>query len=275
MDQVGCSLWARHRPEDYRNQGVHITNPFRAIVGDMNQTTDALDVFAHLRQWGWVEAQEYAYYKWGRQIQPTYRDTSTIDHMWLSPELATKLTSVKVDGTIFADHACLYATFDPIGPYESIPVWPQPMAIPWNEVVTDELILDSDRPTPTTMQAVMEQLETSVDRHLAANKQAGLLQQQKGRCRETHPVWTKHPVAPPKRSRKHDVQIEYQGEHWRHTKWLRQVRRLQSLCRVLEAEQPTPKHTLHMPSNCGKQSCKLLGSHKDSGKCGQSGPVSW
>lgn len=86
---------------------VHNCTGYRAICGDLNQPTDALDGFAHLRQWGWVEVQEYAHHKWGRQIQPICHGKSTLDHLWISPELAEKLLEVHTEASLFPDHAIL------------------------------------------------------------------------------------------------------------------------------------------------------------------------
>lgn len=109
------------------------------------------------------------------------------------------------------------------------------MAIPWDEIPEDALGDTPDEDECQTMRNVMMQCEHAVDQHLAS-LQKGLLKQQQGRCKQVEPRMTKYPVTPPKRSRNKDVQFEYQGEHWQHTKWLRQVRRLQSYCRLIASK---------------------------------------
>eukprot|EP00438_Fugacium_kawagutii_P006341 Skav211884 [mRNA] locus=scaffold3296:9217:10851:+ [translate_table: standard] len=223
---------------------VHHTPGYRIICGDMNQTTDALDVFDHLRQWGWVELQEYAWHKWGREIVPTSRDATVIDHMWISPELVPKLRSVSTDTTMFRDHAVLFGTFDPLGSYEPVPVWPVPKPLPWSEIDDNNQLPVEPLSQVTTIQGILQATEEWVDHQMRSQNSQGLLPQQYGRCKAVAPVMTRFPVTPPKRSRTHDVQVDYCGEHWQHTKWLRQLRRLQSLCRVL-ASQSTPQHMRH------------------------------
>ena len=84
------------------------TSGCRIIQGDFNQPADGLDAFQIWRHYGWVEAQCLAKDLWGRHIEATCKNASTVDLMWLSPEAAMLCVQV---GTmdVFADHLTVYA----------------------------------------------------------------------------------------------------------------------------------------------------------------------
>ena len=90
------------------------------------------------------------------------------------------------------------------------------------------------------MTELFAQMENVVDTHLRARGKTGLLQQQRGRCQTTSHSMCKHGITPNKPSRQSEVAITYMGENFLHTKWTRQLRRLQSLCKLMNAKLARP-----------------------------------
>jgi hypothetical protein len=112
------------------------TSGCRIIQGDFNQPADGLDAFQIWRHYGWVEAQCLAKDLWGRHIEATCKNASTVDLMWLSPEAAMLCVQV---GTmdVFADHLTVYADFQLPLRAMTITRWPLPSIIDWTQVDMD------------------------------------------------------------------------------------------------------------------------------------------
>eukprot|EP00435_Cladocopium_sp_Y103_P030925 s305_g7.t1 len=77
-------------------------------------------------------------------------------------------------------------------------------------------------------------METEVDHALRSLGKPGLMHSQRGRCTVTKPTLVHHPVVPNKPSRKHEFQIQFHGESYQHVQWCRQLRRLQSLTKLVQ-----------------------------------------
>eukprot|EP00438_Fugacium_kawagutii_P019821 Skav227916 [mRNA] locus=scaffold146:145928:150717:+ [translate_table: standard] len=221
---------------------------YRVIMGDFNQGTDTLPQCDILRRQGWVEIQEYGREKWGRDIVPTCRRTSVVDQLWLSPELQPLLRSIVVDDTIFPDHGILFGQFDDFGTPTPFYVWPKPASLPWDEVNWDLEVsaeLSSGPVQQATIPDIFAMLEDRVHTNLRAQGKQGLLAQQKGRCKAVKPKLCLRPITPTRPSRPSEVQVEYLGEHYQHSKWTRQLRRLQSLCHIMHSPKTTQACIAH------------------------------
>lgn len=207
----------------------------RAIVGDFNNAKLPFQQILKWKQAGFIDLQSYAYSAWGQEIKPTSRHRTTIDHVWVSKELLPFLQRVEVEDTLFPDHAMVTGYFDGFQKFNAISVWPKPVPLPW-ESLSEELEDAAVRSSPLkatnsqeVYESIMHRLEDSVDSALRQQGSHGLLPQQRGRATRLAPVTCHHPVVPLRRSRKHEVQVEFMGENFNHVQWCRQVRRLQSL----------------------------------------------
>ena len=219
---------------------VHQSHGPRILMGDFNHAKNSLAQFEIWRQAGFVEVQELALQRWGRAIAPTSKRQTTIDHLWISAELQALLCQVNTDDTVFPDHSVLTAKFKMPTAHEPVPVWRKPLPIPWDDVgpLTDQDEIPPDAPRHD-FQAVFCTMEKVVDQKLRRKDKPGLLSQQKGRCCTTAPSLKHHIVTPLRKSRPSEVQIEFLGEHFVHTKWCRQLRRIQSMCHLLRSRKPT------------------------------------
>eukprot|EP00438_Fugacium_kawagutii_P030244 Skav219537 [mRNA] locus=scaffold30:835276:840171:- [translate_table: standard] len=216
---------------------------YRAIIGDFNQTSDSLPQFEVLRKQGWVEIQEYGKAKWNRDIVPTCKRTTTVDQMWLSPELQPLLEDIVVDDTYYPDHGILYGSFKDFGRPPPFYIWPKPYKLPWGQLTVDQLLqtnreMEEERATDNQadiIPAIFQELEHRVDMSLRASGKPGLLAQQKGRSTTIAPKLCRNPITPLKPSRPSEVQVTFLGEHFQHQLWCRQLRRLQSMVHVMKS----------------------------------------
>ena len=220
---------------------VYQSKGYRILCGDFNQEDhDALEQFSIWKNHGFMEVQDVAALRWGHRIQPTCHGKTRKDHMWISPELIPKLLSVTVDPTYFADHAILIAEFEELGNTPAVPIWRKPGQIQWDEIDVEHFHQEYKDPPCLGggMTEIFTCLETTVDSHLKGKGLNGLIAQQRGRCQTTAASICKHAITPNRPSRKGDVQITYMGEHFIHTKWCRQLRRLQSLHGLMKSTKP-------------------------------------
>jgi len=152
------------------------------------------------------------------------------------------LISVQVDPTVFADHAVVSATFADLRPPKPVPIWRKPKEIQWKEINQRTTTVP---PEAESYLEVFSQLEDFAHESLVQQGEIGLIQPQRGRGKTTSPSWAKAPVTPVKPSRKNEHQIQYLGENYQHTKWCRQLRRIQSyvaLSKSLKDDANTTSH---------------------------------
>ena len=132
-------LWpdARQRTDNlleaFTSELVIGRSGLRVICGDFNHDDDKLQQLSIWRLQGWVEVQAHAAALWGQDVVPTCKHTTRRDMLWMSPEMAAWLTSVRVL-EVFAEHSFVVAAFSV--PMQNMPQWswPQPCLIPWSEV---------------------------------------------------------------------------------------------------------------------------------------------
>eukprot|EP00438_Fugacium_kawagutii_P014883 Skav218191 [mRNA] locus=scaffold4385:54376:81512:+ [translate_table: standard] len=219
---------------------------YRVIMGDFNQSSTSLQQFEVLRQQGWAEIQEYGKAKWGREIQPTCRNSTTVDQLWLSPELLPLLEDITVDPTVFADHATVHGTFASFGRPQPFYVWPRPHKLDWETInLHDFSPPNTDMNEQKDLPSIFADLEDRVDTSLRIRGKPGLLRQQKGRCTVVAPKLCQNPLTPIRPSRPSEYQITYLGESYQHMHWGRQLRRLQSLCHLLRSPKTTVEANQH------------------------------
>ena len=131
---------------------------------------------------------------------------------------------------------------------QPIHAWVKPSPLPWDELETP---LPNHAPIavqPDNLDAslveIMTQMEQGVHNSLSQSGKVGLQGKHRGRCRNTHPKVCKHPVPAIPNGRPLDHQPSFLGENFQHYMWLKQLRRLQSLVRLLSAK-TTPTHLDH------------------------------
>ena len=226
--------------------GRQATGP-RVIMGDFNQSLMDLPCCQVLAQLGFVELQSFAAQAWNQPILPTSKQKQVRDFVWISRELVPYLEKVVVDSSYFPDHAIVYGIFSDWGKPPPIPLWRKPAPLPWDSVEqetwnsfpcsVDEVIPD--------MSSIAVALEKHLDHYLRDNSLPGLLQNQQGRCTTSKVKIIHEQTCPPKPGRKGDPNPTFLGDSQTHCKWLRQLRRLTSLCGILKKFPLSLNHRIH------------------------------
>ena len=150
---------------------------------------------------------------------------------------------------LFPDHAVLSATSSDLGPPENIPIWRKPASIPWEQIQT----LDNTEPqqiNPDWSQEqkyshVFQQLEQKVTETLQAKGHPGLNPRQKGRAQTQEVTIVRNQPAPLKPNRSGDVQTSLGHTTLMHSRWTRQLRRLQHYHRCAYTEEPSFNNEIH------------------------------
>ena len=226
--------------------GRQSTGP-RVIMGDFNQSLMDLPCCQVLSQLGFVELQAFAAQAWQQPIQPTSKNKQVRDFVWVSRELVPFLQQVVVDSSFFPDHAVVYGIFRDWEKPLPIPMWRKPAPLPWDVVDPDlwnKFQGDFDS-TNSDLPSIAEALEKHLDSFLRNNSLPGLLQTQKGRCHTTSVRTIRSQACPAKPGRKDDPHPTYLGDSQVRCQWLRQLRRLTSLSRVLSKNVSTLNHKIH------------------------------
>ena len=221
----------------------------RMICGDWNLEIDQVAFVSYWESQGWVEIQKLAQQKWHVVPQVTCKHTTIKDFLFLSPELASKVIDVNVDWDLFPDHAVLSATLQDLGPPEPIPIWRKPSVIPWEQIgVLPDTENDAFQPELTIDEqygTVFKKLEQAANRELQTKGQPGLNARQKGRAQTLEVTVVKQQTAPLRPNRNGDVQSTISNPTIMHSRWIRQLRRLQHYHRCAQTMEPSNTNLLH------------------------------
>lgn len=209
----------------------------RVVCGDFNQAYDTLPQVQTLLNAGFVELQQFAKQKWGREPCNTCKGKSIKDYVWISRELIPHLVDVTVDATWFADHSLVYGTFSPLSHDFKIPIWRRPKPVEWPSSTDNDDFTHNDTTSSPgeasdvdgALCSIFGDFEAWGDAKLKAEGQKGLLHNQRGRCCTKEVTWGFSQTTPPKLARRGEFVPSFSGENFTHYCWLRQLRRLQSL----------------------------------------------
>ena len=214
---------------------------------------------------GWVNAQQWAQQVLGKPIQPTCKETTIKDHIYLSPELACYLVDVQVQQQWFPDHAVVFAKISNLGKPPCLPLWRQPRAIDWNQV---KLPLQAETPafersdTTEWYRQIACELENRVDKNLRSQGHNPLPENAKGRAATMEVHWVTEYDYPPKHGRSCDVQPTFHGCDQQHSRWLKQTRRLQGYHRLVSTPFVLGSAKDHHRDNLWKSICSAQGFGK-------------
>ena len=209
----------------------------RFIMGDFNQLPNALEQTALWESLGWQEVQVIQQTRHDIDIQPTCKQKTTKDFIYVSPELAPFFQTVEVINNVYPDHAALVAHFEPFGQAETIFRWRQPKPIQWENIKqplpSGDYTISFDDPAEKICMEFAQEFERRVDHHLRNNHQVKLTEGQKGRCKTMQPSKQQVHTKPLKAGRHGEVQPQYQGQSLQHQRMFTQLRRFASLLRLM------------------------------------------
>lgn len=204
----------------------------RAIGGDFNYGPEELDQIARLQALGFREAQDLRAWRHGCSVEPTGRGSKRIDQLWLSPELQRGYLDTTVAFDHWADHASVSVAFSHAGLSVSVSSWPRPMQFPWPSEWTCQVDLNLHDNLTVEYAKFWNQVESQA-KLWVKHEGTQVLKGQCGRASVLEPKVVKEFLCPIKKGRKGDLQPTYMGVSLQHARFFRQLRRLQSLCRLL------------------------------------------
>lgn len=211
---------------------VYQMKGYRFIMGDFNQQNGQLNQTHLWSQLGWKEVQLLRQDRTGEEVEVTCRGSTTVDFLWISPELVSHLEKVEVIHGVVPDHSIVAAHFSPFLTAEKIPMWRTPKPISWSEGTnlldnSNFQVNPSDSPEDQ-MIAIAREFEQQVDTCLRAKGQR-LQECQQGRSTtfETKIFQPKH--KPLKPSRHGEIDPNFHGQSAQHLRWFTQLRRIASL----------------------------------------------
>lgn len=207
-------------------------------MGDFNQEYDVLEQPKRLYDQGWRECQVLGKEKYARPISKTCHKTTTKDFIWISPELIPFFHKVETCDQ-FPDHLTLFAEFTNLGKPPKSFVWRQPRAIDWSKDIgilpETSTHTNPDDCTQKQLEAIAKGFEDVVNDKMITKSQKGLQTCQRGRSLTTQTKVIQDHTRPLQPTRHGHVKPEYHGQCLRHQQWYKQMRRLESIKRLIHS----------------------------------------
>ena len=204
----------------------------RAIGGDFNYGPTELEQFDRLRALGFQEVQDLCAWRFGTSSEATGRGSRRLDQLWISPELQRAYLSTTVDFACWADHAAVSASFSHECLSVTITSWPCPVQFPWPQEWTCPVAVDYFGDLSVEYAKFWMQVETQA-RVWSQHQGVPVTKAHCGRASVLEPKPVRQYLCPLKKARKGDVQPTFMGVSLQHARYFRQLRRLQSLTRIL------------------------------------------
>ena len=212
--------------------GCQTTGP-RVIGKDFNYGPEELEQLHRLRALGFREVQDLRAWRFGISTEPTRRGAKRIDQVWISPELQQAFLGVSVEFDHWPDHAAVVTTFCSDALSEVIATWPQPLQFPWPTDWTCQVDFDAQADLTIEYAKFWGQMEAHA-RFWVKHQGKSVLKRHCGRASVLEPRHTREVLSPVKKGRKGDIQPSFMGISLQHAQYVKQLRRLQSLVRILD-----------------------------------------
>lgn len=222
----------------------------RFIGGDFNQPNAGVPNMEKWLDAGWINVQQWALQTLGKPIEFTCKQKTTVDHLFVSPQLGMYLRNVEIQHDWFADHSVLMAHFADLGSPPKLPMWRKPKPIDWKQVNQDQLqnhfrSPDQTSDSTTFYRNLFDQVEQAVDHSLRAQGKGSLPQQSKGRAKTLEVQWVQEHSAPVRPAREGEHSPSFHGINLQHCRWTRQYRRLVNYTRLVKDFQDNPSRSTH------------------------------
>ena len=243
--------WPRHKEltqallRAFTTELVVGSSGIRFILGDHNCPSDAAGEFEIWKRFGWIECQTLAFERWFQDPVSTCKNSSQVDHIWLSPEAAALCRQVKVV-PIFPDHHTLMVDLDTACATPTLRAWPMPSAIPWEEIDLEAWHASyAPAPLPPGLSSDdffaqwCHQWESSLEGHCSLQPDCQLPPRCKGRGQHTAPQLAS--AAPPvmRAARPGEAALRSDFASRMLLRWYKQLRRLQSYLHAIRAAKMT------------------------------------
>ena len=209
----------------------------RMIVGDFNHSCKELQQLKRLGDLGFVEAQKFALFRWGVPIKSTCRREEPIDQVWLSPEMLSLLDHVEISDCDWSDHSSVICHFSSNFVSLSTFHWRMPDAFQWPELDDTSVNVDWVANPTAAYAAFWHGVETE-----AKTKVPSLSQKALGRGMTLESKITSFQVPPCKVARHGGFQPKFYGASLSYLRWVKQLRRIQALRRLMVSQSQNPMH---------------------------------
>ena len=221
---------------------------YRFVTGDFNQPHGVLEQTKIWEQNGWKEIQVHMNETQLRPIQATCKNATTRDFVWLSPELLQHLESIEVVDHVFPDHSILCAHFRSFFKPEHVYLWRKPKSIDWtkmNKLQEGNFDLDHNASTSEQMLSIAQEFEQRIAKKCKEQNKGGSHPTQMGRSATTSTTKIVEYNRPITKARQGDFQPGHTGVSLQYARWVKQMRRLESLCRNLSKDTGSDKSKQH------------------------------
>ena len=211
-------------------QVCHLTSGMRYVAGDFNVLQDSLPAFSILHAAGFKDLQDIANERWGTSVVPTCKHATRKDFLYVSPELQELLTEVVIRHDVWPDHSVLQGYFRMPSFASKSWVWPVPKPFPWPQEFGSDVCWRNELLPTQAYQQLWHDIETQAT--LVCPFPVG--NAMKGRAHRLRPKQLRTSQnGPVKLGRDGDFQPQFCGVSVKHAQWVRQVRRLQTFCRLM------------------------------------------
>ena len=213
----------------------------RFLSGDWNFEPHQIRAWNTLESAGWVEIQDLWEKLSGQVPQKTCKAKTQKDFLWISPELARLFTSLDFHD-VFADHLVMRATFKSHSTVVDRWLWPKPSPINWTSIPGIPTVVDFTEGDPSDLyqqlwQSREQQAKLILDHQWNPNMA--------GRASTRAPIYRQGWPAPLKKGRSKDIQPGFHGASVQHSRWFKQLRRLQSYIRWASSDNPSHTRVEH------------------------------
>lgn len=222
------------------------------LAGDFNHDLCDLPAAQLLSDLGMIEIQDLFCQQTGIQPRPTCRGRTRRDFLFISHHLVPHFRHLVVDPHSWVDHSALIAQFACNNDdFVRFP-WKIPAHFDWRlagdlspaEAVSFDAPVDCTKQYAHLWKTFEHRFQTALQ-----NKGQQLPQNACGRASKLKPSVVKGTPALPKVGRQGECQPSYFGCSYLHCHWFRQLRRLQSLTRLV-ADGPSSTMTLAKRERC-------------------------
>ncbi len=211
----------------------------RMIAGDFNHSPDQLQQLKRLADLGFCEVQQFANRKWGTPIQGTCKRPEPIDQIWISHEMQTLLTAVEIRDCDWSDHSSVFCTFSSDFTLLERFHWRMPSQLKWPECNQVSPNVDWVAHPTAAYAGFWHRVESAACNEGVVNSAAEL-----GRGKTLDVTVTATTAPPCKNGRHGDFQPKFHGPSFVYLRWVKQLRRIQALRRLLTANSGSSIHHL-------------------------------
>ena len=208
----------------------------RYVAGDWNHDPNKLESVMALKRLGFIDVQDLRMQKTGKVPEATCKSVTRRDFLMLSPELAQLFVTCQVSSDTWPDHSTVVATFQGTSKAIIRFPWPCPQPIPWDKAGDRAGVQEVDFSQGDCTKLYGDfwsQIEQDVAQSLPNGAQPNL--KWKGRGKLLAPIVQSSQIAPLKPARAGDKQPDFLGSSFQRIQWHRQLRRIVSYIRVVQA----------------------------------------